>query len=196
MEFSAAYRELLKNPRNIFVVLPDGTIPKDSIRELQKGTVLHVYPGSFNPLHAAHRDIFDHIPFESKAFEISIARMGKENLDEESLRERLLQFRGYASVVVTNAARFLHKCAVLKPLNPYWHVGVDTIIRMRDDYGELGFEALPGQFSVYDREVDGVVQKYPLDFHILPKNVRRAAYQGQPLDMSSTKIRQNAKIGA
>lgn len=204
MELSEAYNFLLTNPLGAFLVLPSGVVLDQAqtyvwINQQCGGPGGHpvsVYPGSFNPLHDGHRQIFDHITdtdgYGVKVFELSVSRWGKSPLELEDLSSRLLQFRGYAPVLVTNATRFIEKCGVLRHIHPVnWHVGVDTITRMRDDYGELGIYGLPGWFIVYDRQIGDKVEKYPLDFKFLPGNVRRSKFQvpDDLIAISSTKLR-------
>lgn len=211
MELSDSYNKLLQDPFEIFAVLPNGDVLGfgDTYQWVNAQTggllPLSIYPGSWNPVTDAHRAIFDKIEstngWGAKAFELSICRMGKEPLELEELSRRLSQFSGYAPVIVTNAARFIEKCAVFRwhaqQNNIRWHVGVDTIKRMRDDYGEVGLAGLPGHFVVYDRHTGTEVEKYPLDFKRLPPNVRRSDYQlpAHLLTVSSTKIRNGTKTG-
>ena len=112
--------------------------------------VLHVVPGSFNPVHAAHRWMYESIDDESiigrrvggyeavcattsaKYFEISTSRFGKEDLTDQELLTRLRQFSGYAPVLVTTQSLFSDKYAVLKPFGEkvVFHVGMDTYERL------------------------------------------------------------------
>lgn len=207
--FKRSYRALIENPYAIFMVMADGTILDKRLiyefADLNEGTFsmcnLSVIPGSYNPLHDGHRFMYDEMPgFQKpngsvkKAFEISVRRIGKPDLSEDELLERLKQFENYGNVIVTNAPRFIEKCAVMpRYVDVTWHVGVDTILRMRDDYGELGFDGLAGYFCVWDRDMgDGQgLKQYPLDFKILPNKVHRC-HRDVPQHlwgMTSTKIR-------
>lgn len=193
-EFTRRYNSVVENPRDAIVVSKEGDLRL--WRQCMYGShTINVFPGSFNPLHEGHRHIFDNIVLQEdavKTFELSISRVGKPLLSPEEMFERVKQFTGYGNVIVTNAPRFIEKCAIFKSSEQViWHVGVDTILRMREDYGELGIGGLVGDFAVYPRILkDKAVLKWPLDFKILPDNV----YAGDPppdelLDISSTKIR-------
>lgn len=203
MELSYAYNRILAKKNQFFLCLPSGKILEQQFAEeyliaLNEGAMdLSVYPGSWNPLHEGHRFIFDSIRvsnYETKVFEISLARFGKPELSCEDLAQRIQQFYGYAPVIVTAVPRFVEKAGVLSSFNCRWHVGVDTISRMRDDYGEIGISGLRGKFYVYDRQMkdNEPVQSFPLDFKIIPKNVFRAPNQPpkELLGCSSTKIRE------
>lgn len=199
------YSDLVADPYKIFMVMPDGQIIDRqgiyAFADRDEGAFsmceLAVVPGSFNPLHAAHRLMIDNIPGyqhsgSKKCVEISLRRMGKPDLTVEELTKRIAQFEFYVPVLVTNAARFVEKCAVISgDISVSWHVGIDTILRMRDDYGELGIGGLKGYFTVWDRDMGDGLMQYPHDFKILPHNVQRCHHQ-IPVElrgMSSTKIR-------
>lgn len=207
MNLKEAYSVLVKDKSRNFLIDKNGSIYEDCASYFKKHNLdcepeLHVYPGSFNPLHDGHRGIYEsmkevacpsiHDSYNHVivAFEISIGRVGKDFLSFEELSTRVSQFSNYAPVFITNAPRFIEKCSLFsKHANVYWHVGVDTISRMKDDYTEMGIGGLRGTFVVYDRDIDDNIEKWPLNFTYVPSNVYRAKIQHQPFGISSTKIR-------
>lgn len=202
MKFSEAYNILFSDPSEFFLCLPDGRVlgkqhTIEYFHAITEGKkTLSVYPGSWNPIHKGHRWIFDNMLLncsEIKMFEISLARWGKPFLSEEEVSSRVSQFRDYAPILVTAAPRFVEKAGILSEFTVRWHVGYDTITRMRDDYGEIGISGLRGSFVVYDRLIseEKGVEGYPMGFTHLPSNVSRATFQPPPSHQgfSSTKIR-------
>lgn len=166
---------------------------------------IDIFPGSFNPLHEAHKSIFDAIPYHhlsiKKCFEISIQRVGKESIpcftDHDpdnllnSLYLRLEQFQGYAPVIITNAARFIEKVGVLRNYKPRFHIGADTLSRMIDDYTLRGIYGIASEFVVYDRIVDGnIIGLKSLCGSSIPENCKLGTTPNRNLlGISSTEIR-------
>lgn len=169
---------------------------------------MHVLCGSFNPLHAAHRWMYESIDEDGmviqkysgtgyaitsttseKYFEISTVRVDKEDLKQEELYKRLRQFTGYAPVLVTAQPLFADKYQVLKPYaeQVIFHIGFDNYERLvaingLREVGELGC-----YFCVWPRNGKGFTRgpKNCFDSGLeLPDNLR---------DISSTKIRE-AKV--
>ena len=191
MNFSESYKKIICEPGTYFICMPDGDIISD-ISKLANKRKISIYPGSWNPLHEGHKWIYSNISSEDfKLFEIFIHRWDKPHLDEETVKARVEQFSGYAPIMVSNVARFVEKAGLLYPHEATWHVGIDTIQRMKLDYGEIGISGLRGTFQVYDRKLKEKVESYPDGFQFKPKNVNRADKQPPEnlLDISSTKIR-------
>lgn len=198
------YSALIEDPFEVFMVMPDGKVITRAEIYAKMNTMegifdfnsLDLFPTSCNPLHDGHRDIYDGIPIpEKKAYELSICRIGKETLTCEELESRVAQFAGYAPILITNSAKFLEKGAVLSFIDYVrFHVGTDTIERLRDDCGEIGIQGLKCSFEIYDRDMEdgkGMVV-YPTGWKHVPKNAFRS-YRNPPnvirKQMSSSKIR-------
>jgi Cytidylyltransferase-like len=101
-----------------------------------------LFPGSFNPLHAAHRELAEvaaRCLGQPVAFELSANNVDKGTLEEAEIRRRLLQFAGYAPVWVTRAAAFQKKADVFP--NCAFVLGYDTAIRLIDPRYYAGVEA-------------------------------------------------------
>lgn len=107
--------------------LPDGRVVTDAPRPAV------VYPGSFNPLHAGHRDLAAAAGRRVAAavhFELSIANADKPDLTADEVARRAAQFVGVGPVWVTRAAAF-EKKADLFP-GAAFVVGFDTAARLID----------------------------------------------------------------
>lgn len=150
---------------------------------------LHVVPGSFNPPHDGHWWLYDNIPTTKEVgsyFELSKARVGKEDLSDDEVRSRVRLFQGKANVIVTQAPMFTDKYKVLKQFADkiVFHIGIDTYERLLKMDGLEVIEAMDdAKFCVYARA--GIS---------LPSDAPRNCYMGAPApahlqNISSTLIR-------
>lgn len=151
---------------------------------------LHVVPGSFNPPHDGHWWLYDHAGVEKgevRYFELSKARVGKEDLSDDEVRSRVRLFQGKANVIVTQAPMFTDKYKVLKWFADkiVFHIGIDTYERLLKMDGLEVIEAMSdARFCVYARA--GVS---------LPPDAPKNCYMGAPSpaylqNISSTQIRE------
>ena len=92
-----------------------------------------IIPGSFNPLHKGHIELYN---FSKKLFnrdvffEISISNVDKPNLLEKELDLRVEQFKNNYPLLITNASKFHMKSDLFQEIN--FIIGVDTAIRLFD----------------------------------------------------------------
>ena len=131
--------------------------PPELIREVWTGERSHVWvradgavsaqiagrprgliPGSFNPLHAGHRElraVAQAMLGGPVAFELTIANADKPRLDFVSIEQRLAQFQG-EPLAITCAPLFIDKARVFP--HTTFVVGFDTAARLVDPrfYGD------------------------------------------------------------
>ena len=123
---------------NIDIFMPQPEAPVVIYHDLRVTSATHdedqvaVLPGSFNPLHAGHRNL--KMAAEAKlkrkvVFEISVANVQKKTLAKPEVLRRLRQFDN-ETVAVTHAPLFLHKADLFPGC--CFVVGVDTAIRIVD----------------------------------------------------------------
>lgn len=203
-----------------FVVMPDGRIGGlDECLGIQKladfvgsrsgiqiGGVFAVVPGSFNPLHDAHKILYDSISKNNlsnrptvSVFELSINRKDKEVLTLEELETRLDQFRGYAPVWVTNACYFVEKAGIVSNwIRPSFQIGYDTAERLIKDHGIAGVQGISADFIVYKRKIDNYIHSISdiiRDYGCCPINMMPANVDADSsiLGLSSTALRNGVK---
>ena len=90
-------------------------------------------PGSFNPLHAGHREMAHLARGRAGlpvAYELSVRNVEKATLDVDAVAARLAQFASEDLIWVTRAATF-HEKAELFPACVF-AVGADTALRLAD----------------------------------------------------------------
>jgi len=146
---------------NHFIQYPDGRRSKDI--SVDGSGSIHLVPGSFNPLHAGHRRIFEYAKKISSCvyYEISTRRVGKEVLSSDEIEKRLEQFAWYAPIIVTDVPLFKEKIALgcFKNFrNIYIHCGEDTARRFADMNKPEEFDSRFHMF-VYERFVDGELKQ-------------------------------------
>lgn len=194
---------------NSFVVMPDGQVgeslstldlPNLGHRGMGNG-VFAVIPGSFNPLHDAHKAIYDAAVYglgrtTVRVFELSIHRIDKEPLSLEELKTRLKQFEGYAPVWVTNASLFLEKAGLVSRwIKPCFQIGIDTAIRLVQHHGVYGVQGINANFVVHRRKVNGEIKTLEdirKEYHMIPENMESPFELPESVsEISSTAIRQS-----
>lgn len=206
MNLSYAYAKLFNTPGYSFIVSPDGSLVEwesGYMRSLgfnnessQKNPKIHLVPGSFNPLHESHKELYDWIGDSEtcKFFEMSVERVDKEMVTMPELDSRLNQFLDYAPVLVSRASRFVTKIGTYRnhAEKIVFHVGIDTIVRMADDYGIVGIQGLAANFVVHDRIMNNRHMSLRSEFgsqiprNCSPSNITRSKTS---LTRSSTEIR-------
>ena len=201
MNLQDAYNALTGHKALSFVVDINGDICtwKQYIKyldDLVENFPVSVIPGSFNPLHKGHKDIRSDLSStpEMILFEISVTRFDKPPVSFSELESRLKQFKNYAPVLITDAARFIEKIGVLVPESPNltFHIGIDTLVRMESDYGLTGIQGLNAKFVVNSRIIDGKLQTLNTEYGArAPCNcsINPAKRTLDSLSISSTQIR-------
>lgn len=90
-----------------------------------------ILPGAFNPFHGGHAQlayVAGQITGRPVYFELSVHNVDKPPLLEADVRQRLEQFYGHGSIIVTTAPLFEQKAALFP--NSIFVVGYDTARRL------------------------------------------------------------------
>ncbi len=146
------YDRVVNEPAFGFIQMPDGQLLDCSERVVVPENIyFDVFPGSYNPLHDGHREIFAAIKNPNKAFEIAISRMGKPDLSFEELQARLKQFEWKDPVLVLRYPKFVEKAGVLSLYKVKFHVGFDTAKRIVEQHSIAEIQGMRCWFCVYPR---------------------------------------------
>jgi Cytidylyltransferase-like len=196
LSYDLAHKVLSKTPSAVIVQTTDGELIP--LLKTYRKRQLHVYPGSFNPLHDCHRAIFTKMKEQKRTgevafFELSINRFDKPPVSVEELKLRLRQFVGYAPVLVTNVAKFSEKAEVLRGTHPViFHVGADTITRILAHSSIQEVAGLNCEFVYYERLMNGTMVALP---EKMPVNCHKGAEIPKALmGISSTALRNAGKV--
>lgn len=197
MSIQEAYEQLITGQLDYFFV-KNGLVCDRNQMWKNKNKILHLMPGSFNPLHPGHTAVFNHVQTFGvnviHAYELSVYRKGKEFLSYQDILDRISQFDDNDYICITNAARFLEKTGSFESsLHVNFHIGYDTALRLINDDGILGVQGMRASFWVYARA--------SMTFDHLPEKARNMHcskfhegphYDHEATQLSSTQLR-NAK---
>lgn len=150
---------------------PDGSINKCPV----KRSPVHIFSGSFNPLHDAHkayskyvRDTFG----EYLYYELSVRRIDKEILNEQEILRRIRQFTWFAPIIITNAPLFFDKGKLFPYAN--FHMGYDSAERLLKMHSIEEIESQPNMYYVHNRAgqslADIPIEYVPANMYVLHSN--------------------------
>jgi hypothetical protein len=189
------YHQLVSGKLEMFWCWPDGTVTLPWMPLMLNE--LHLIPGSFNPLHARHRELYEAVPtspfnqsvrFKQTTFEISVRNWNKPDLTLPDLAGRVQQFWNYVPVLVTLSPRMAQKAGLFSTCNNlYFHIGYDTARRLWAAETKLGVQGIRATFYVYTRNGQSLA-----DFSDLPSNFKPGKRLSPELEnLSSTQIRES-----
>jgi nicotinic acid mononucleotide adenylyltransferase len=170
MTAAEVHKELLEDPKKMFICQGgkhDGCFRVKYEHLDPDGGIIGLIPGSFNPIHKAHLWLYRKVIEDSYRssrilYEMSITRVDKDPVSVAELETRLAQFTEQQRVLITNAPRMIHKIAVVNELmegsvRMRFFVGMDTILRMAQDYSLFGIGGLHADFVLVNRNVAGTL---------------------------------------
>lgn len=188
-----------KNVERLYNRLIEGNIPyfaynvpHENILLEQKSTI-HVYAGSFNPIHDMHRLIFECLKGYAEkeaicAYEISVNRKQKEFLPFDELYKRLRQFNKNEPVIVTKEDSFVKKTGAICGGDVFkrvvFHIGYDTSMRLIEDDTFNGVQGINARFVVYPRDGVSLYSEEWWDRCPIPRNFYEGKYKGKNYDMT------------
>lgn len=196
-------REVWNGERSHAWSLANGEITGE-ITERPAGLI----PGSFNPVHAGHRELHKvarEILGGPVAFELAIVNADKPRLDFHSINQRRAQFAS-EPLVVTRAPLFIDKARLFP--NTTFVVGYDTAVRLIDPrfYGQSAEQMhaalaelhdLGARFLVAGRLTDSGFLTFdnlavPAEFDALFESIPESRFRA---DISSTELRRSTHGG-
>lgn len=126
--------------------------------------------GSFNPVHAGHRDMMKKA--QGTHYELSVVNADKGTISKSEVMARLHHFHKDEKVILTNYATFAEKEKGFN--NPHFIIGSDTYERVFNRDGDMP----TSPFTIFKRDMDRAVDA--------PDNCQ---FVGESLPISSTMYR-------
>jgi len=179
------------------------TAHPDGRMTLEAPSCAALLPGSFRPFHYGHEQLAraaEQILGYEVIFELSVLNVDKPPLEETEVRQRLTQFAGKATVVLTRAETFRKKADLFPGCT--FVIGWDTAVRLVAPryYGGEESSMLTAlaeiwaagcRFLVAGREEDGIFRTLadvpvPAGFHPIFQDIPEALFRA---DVSSTALR-------
>lgn len=151
-----------------------------------------ILSGSYNPLHCGHLEVLSAMRSVGQHVyaEISVKHVTKPDVTEQDLYDRLLQFIGHFSVLVTNNALMVDKIGMLRQhdiRSVTIGCGIDVLDTMHHMHGSRFISALAATFIVFPRD--------NFDCHIpVCPNVQVYDKPLQYRSVSSTQIRREKEM--